>query len=64
MILFHSGGSPIPEVSQDRPTIMLSYYVDTKDSGKKPNARLRQAMKARRSTGRSSSRRWRKCPPA
>lgn len=50
MIVFFSGGSPIPEVNLDHPTIMLSYYVNVGETGR-PDRRLRKAMVYRRKVG-------------
>jgi hypothetical protein len=44
--LFLSGGSPIPEVTMDKPDIMLSYFVDVGKRGL-PNARMRAIMRIR-----------------
>jgi len=46
MRLFLSGGSSIPEVTMDKPDIMLSFYVDVGKKGL-PNARMRAILKIR-----------------
>lgn len=46
MRLYLSGGSPIPEVTLNKPDIMLSYYADVKNN--KPNARFRILLRIRK----------------
>lgn len=48
MIIFFSGGSPIPEAQIKNPNIMLSFFVNRNKKDGGPDSRMRRVLKARR----------------
>lgn len=44
LVIFYSGGSPIPERSLKQPGIMLSYYTSVVLVNDRPDARLRRIL--------------------
>lgn len=57
MRVYFSGGSPIPEDNLQGPDIMLSAYVNVNQKTRRPDSRLRTALKIRRRYNKKRSKR-------